>query len=307
MPKIPDALLDRLYASARAEQWDVPRAAFRAALERSVAHGLGEAISDAVAVRRYCEALRLDDLALACACAAGHDAAWEHFVLTFRPQLYRAADSIAPDGRARDLADALYGELFGVREGDDGQRRSHFVYFHGRSSLATWLRAVLAQRHIDRIRTDRRVDTIPDDDSPQALSAPSTADTPERHRFLRLMQAALAFALALLTSHDRLRLGCYYAQQMTLAQIGRLLGEHEATVSRQLARTRHTLRTHIESYLHERGHLDEAGVSACFEAVAQDAGPLDLTSLLASANGDPTGPASRKNAAADRSSEGHQL
>lgn len=305
---IPDTLLDRLYSAARAAQWQVSRDAFRAALERSVVHGLSESAADAAAVRRYCESLRLDDLALACACADGHAGAWDHFVLTYRPHLYRAADSLAPDGSARELADALYGELFGLREGGDGERRSHFRYFHGRSSLPTWLRAVLAQRHIDRVRVARRHTPLPDDESPQALPAPTPTVSPERNRFVALMHAALVAALALLAVKDRLRLGCYYAQQMTLAQIGRLLGEHEATVSRQLSKTRQTLRTHIESHLREQGRLDDAGIATCFEAVVADTGGLDLARLFdadALPAGEVRGP--RKNAAVDRSSEGqHQ-
>ena len=35
-----------------------------------------------------------------------------------------------------------------------GERQSLFRYFHGRSSLTTWLRAVLAQRHVDRLRSE---------------------------------------------------------------------------------------------------------------------------------------------------------
>jgi DNA-directed RNA polymerase specialized sigma24 family protein len=34
--------------------------------------------------------------------------------------------------------------------------KSLFRYFQGRSSLATWLRAVLSQRYVDRIRANRR-------------------------------------------------------------------------------------------------------------------------------------------------------
>lgn len=303
---IADALLDRLYTSACAAQWQVSKDTFRSAIERSVAHGVDESADDTGAVRRYCEALHLDDLALACACADGHEGAWDHFVRTYRPHLYRAADSLAPDGSARELADALYGELFGLREGRDGQRRSHFHYFHGRSSLPTWLRAVLAQRHIDRVRATRRHVPIPDESSAESLPALKPVVSPERNRFVALMHAALVAALALLASRDRLRLGCYYAQQMSLAQVGRLLGEHEATVSRQLSKTRQALRTHIESHLREHGHLDEAGISACFESVVADTDRLDLVRLFES-DGLPTAEPRhpRKESSVERSSEEH--
>ena len=76
-----------------------------------------------------------------------------------RPGLYRAADAIAPGGNGRELADSLYADLFGLQS-QGGERRSLFRYFHGRSSLATWLRAVLAQRHVDGIRTGRRFEPL---------------------------------------------------------------------------------------------------------------------------------------------------
>ena len=74
-------------------------------------------------------------IVLASACAAGDEAAWEHFVLTERPVLYRAADTLNPSGGARDLADSLYADLFGLPAGA-GERKSLFRYFHGRSSLS---------------------------------------------------------------------------------------------------------------------------------------------------------------------------
>ena len=91
------------------------------------------------------------DVELARRCAAGDETAWERFVLEYRPILYRAADALEPGGGARELADSLYGELYGLRE-RAGERQSLFRYFEGRSSLGTWLRAVLAQRYVDRVR-----------------------------------------------------------------------------------------------------------------------------------------------------------
>src|SRR6185436_428372 len=107
----------------------------------------------------------------------------------YRPVLYRAAAAMDPSGGARDLADALYAELFGLTE-RDGVRRSHFEYFHGRSSLATWLRAVLAQRSVDRARAARRLAPLPDDEaasSPRAAPPPRSAD---HGRFVAMLRAA---------------------------------------------------------------------------------------------------------------------
>lgn len=272
--RVADATLNRLYRDARAERWRTPRAAFAEAIERSARRSFPEA-PPARDLDRYAESLRAEDLALACACAAGDDAAWEHFVREYRPILYRSADALDPTGGARDLADSLYGELFGLRE-RDGERRSHFDYFHGRSSLATWLRAVLAQRHVDRIRSRRRLDPLPDEEGPGTLVSTVPVVEPQRLRYLELMRRAVATALARLQDRDRLRLNCYYAEGLTLAQIGRALGEHEATVSRQLARSRRALRRDVEATLREQAGMAEGAIADCFSSVVSDAGSLTL-------------------------------
>src|SRR5471032_2333407 len=112
---------------------------FADALDASAERGCAD--RDSRALERCLSALHLEDLALACACAAGDEGAWEHFVLEHRPLLYRAADAIDPGGGARELADSLYADLFGLRD-REGERQSLFRYFHGRSRLSTWLRAV---------------------------------------------------------------------------------------------------------------------------------------------------------------------
>ncbi len=263
-------------------------------MESSAARVLGLKSQDRRELERYLGSLHLEDLALACACADGDDGAWEHFVREQRPLLYRAADALAPGGAARDLADSLYADLFGLREAG-GERASLFRYFHGRSSLTTWLRAVLAQRYVDRLRTDQRFEALPDDESPRALPAPAHVVDPDRSRFVSLIRVALALVLSRLPGRDRLRLACYYAQELTLAETGRILGEHEATSSRQLARTRKQLSSAVTQHLRVEHGLTDAEVARCFESVIEDAGPLDLRTLL------PDSP-ERKKLTPDRSS-----
>jgi RNA polymerase sigma-70 factor (ECF subfamily) len=214
------------------------------------------------------------DLELARRCAAGEEPAWERFVLEYRPVLYRAADALDPTGGARDLADALYADLYS---------QSLFRYYQGRSSLATWLRAVLSQRYVDRLRAQKRLEPLPDDDRPAGGVEGRAGDPPDpdRSRYLTLLSQALARAVDRLDSRGRLRLGCYYVQELTLAEIGRLVGEHEATVSRQLARTRRALREDVERQLRIDHGLSDAQISECFAAASEDAGPLDLGQLLA--------------------------
>ena len=291
----PNDQAERLFRRARAERWDLPLEVFTEALSRSRDKAFAGKTPAAREVDRYLETLHLEDLALACACAAGHEAAWEHFILQARPVLYRAADAIDPSGGARELADSLYAELYGLRE-RGGSRQSLFRYFHGRSSLTTWLRAVLAQRHVDRLRAGRRLEPLPEEETPITLASPSPSPDLDRPRFVDLIRRALAKALSRLNARDRLRLACYYAQEMTLAQIGRLLREHEATVSRHLAGTRRTIREDVERQLRDDAGLSEAQIDECFASVMSDAGTLDLNGMLATAG-------ERKETGMDRSNE----
>lgn len=250
----------RLFVKAGAGRWTVPEAAFADALERSAAKAFAGRTPSPDEHDRYFEALHVSDLALACACALGDEAAWDHFVMEFRPALYRAADAVKPGGGAREVADALYAELYGLKD-REGSRRSLFHYFHGRSSLATWLRSLVTQRYVDRVRADRRLDPLPDETSPAAIAARPSDTDPDRPRFARAMRTALGRAIAALLPRDRLRLGCYYAQEMTLAHIGRLTGEHEATVSRHLSRTRRAIRKAVEQRLRDDDGFGEPEIA----------------------------------------------
>jgi RNA polymerase sigma factor (sigma-70 family) len=273
---IEPTLVRKLLERAQGARWGVTPDRFAVALSRSAEKSFGGQVS-APEVDRYVSGLHLDDLALACACEDGHEAAWEHFVREFRPVLYRAAAAIDPAGGARDLADSLYGELFGLKE-TGGTRQSLFRYFHGRSSLATWLRSVLSQRHVDRMRAGRREAPLPDEHA-QALTASPVRLSPDRRRHVSAVIAALTAVVAELPARDRLRLACYYAQNLTLAQIGRLTNEHEATVSRHLTRTRKAVRAAVEQRLTGQGMAEPEIAEAVTEA-AEDAGVFDLDALL---------------------------
>ena len=271
--------LDRLREKAQADRWQVPAEVFSNALERSAEKAFAGRAPSESELERYYDSLHLVDLALACACAMGREDAWDHFVKEFRPAMYRAADAIDASGGARDIAQALYAELFGLKE-KDGVRQSVFRYFHGRSSLATWLRSLIAQRFVDRHRETRRLEPLPEEGSAAPLGAAATAVDPDRARFVAAMRSVLAAAIAALSPRDRLRLACYYAQEMTLAQIGTLTREHEATVSRALARTRKSIREDVERRLRDDAGFSKAEITECFVSIADDAGNLDLGEWL---------------------------
>jgi RNA polymerase sigma factor (sigma-70 family) len=290
-------LLERFYANSQAASWGLPQQRFAAVLERSARKALPPGTVTAQRLQDYLGALHLEDLALASACDEGCEAAWEHFFNTYRPYLRAAAAAIlrcdAGSADACDLADSLFSELYGVA-GGKGAERSLFHYFHGRSSLKTWLRAVLAQRHIDAIRAGRRFDELVEDDAGDGrpmtlLGPPAQPRDPHRERYVAFFTRALQTALEDLDSREKERLRLYYAEEKTLAEIGRLLGEHESSVSRHLDQSRRGLRQSVEELLRNgmgaangcaaQPGLSDAEIALCFEYSAGDI-PIDLEKLL---------------------------
>ena len=291
------ARLAALFERSNSAAWGLSRAKFDATVHESVTQAFKDREPGEEQISRYLDAMHVEDLALAAACAEGLEPAWDHFLATQRAGLLRAADAIDSSGGARELADSLFADLFGRAE-RDGVRQSLFRYFHGRSRLSTWLRAVLAQRYVDRLRASRRTEPIADDDSPAAPAAPERAVDPRRAGYVEVLGRALTAAVAALAPRDRLRLICYHADGQTLAAIGRMLKEHEATVSRHLTRTRREIRESVEARLAQDFGLDRAAIVECFQSVTEDAGTIDLREVLAAA----PDPALRKNPVPDRSS-----
>src|SRR3984893_16436540 len=154
-----------LRSRGQADRWDLADDALAMTLYASVsawARALDQPPANR-AIAEYLDGLHAEDFVLACACRFGMARAWEHFVAQYRGMLQAAARALTHDDlRARDLADSLYAELYGLEE-RDGARRSLLEYFHGRSSILTWLRAILAQRHVDYIRTQQRTRPLDDD------------------------------------------------------------------------------------------------------------------------------------------------
>ena len=302
LPEACGVLLRELFAESAADRWHLSFQTFQAALTRSAAKRFAGAAVGADRVQEYFATLHVKDLALACACADGSEIAWNEFVAEYRGCLRAGAAAIlrrpAADPLAIDLADSLFADLYGLAGGKVAGR-SLFRYFHGRSSLKTWLRAILSQRHIDAIRAGRKFASLDGGDEngetrrvPQLGTVAPPSD-PYREQYLQRFREALTAALAALEPRDRSRLRLYYAQDRTLAEIGRELREHESSVSRNLERVRNLLRATVEGLLRTgkaavdaspavRG-MDDAQIDLCLQYAAEDAA-IDLDKLFASRN-----------------------
>ena len=180
---------------------------------------------------------------------------------------------------AREIADSMWAELYGVGGDTHGtKRRSLLDYFHGRSSLATWMRAIVAQRHIDSVRSSRRFDPLEDIETRDSRND-NHNDEPAHLRMMEIFTAVLRAALAALSAKDRMRLGYYYRDELNLREIARVTGEHESTVSRKLERTRGDLRASVERELRKTHRMSAEQIQHCYDHAAADS-PFRLSAEL---------------------------
>src|ERR1700728_4676464 len=202
-------------------------------------------------IRTFLLSLRVDELALARACAAGSNPAWEIFLTRYREKLYLSALRIVrEDSAARELADTLYADLYGTNT-REGQRVSKLASYTGRGSLEGWLRTVLAQEYVNRYRRTKRLVSL-DEESEEGVQFRAPDPEPVAPVDQRLAQATDE-ALALLLGEDRMVLSAYYLDGRTLAEIARMLGVHESTICRKVDKLAKSLRKQIIATLVRRG------------------------------------------------------
>jgi RNA polymerase sigma-70 factor (ECF subfamily) len=261
-------LLDELWRASDAAGWGLERDDFdRILLDVGTTWNFGLA-EGTVAARpeqaSFFRGLCLGDLVLARACAAGNERAWDYFIARHRQPLIRAAIAITgSETLGRDLADQLYAELYGLNT-REGERRCPLLSYRGRGSLMGWLRTTLAQRHVDHYRRTRREEPLDETDAPAEIA-------PQPHAGeLSQLEQAVEDALRGRDAEERYLLAAYYLDRQTLLQIARVLGVHEATVSRKLRRATEDTRKQVLRNL-RRGGLSRR---AAGEALGAD--PRDL-------------------------------
>jgi RNA polymerase sigma-70 factor (ECF subfamily) len=237
----------------------------------------------------FCAALRLEELALARACAAGNERAWQDFIGRYRQKLHSMALHITRDAaHAAELADSLFADLYGVNA-RNGVRSSKLVSYTGRGSLEGWLRTVMAQEFINRYRKQKRTVSLEEqtDEGVQfAAAIPEPACTSDPR-----LEAATDEALAELSSEDRFTLVSYYLDGRTLAGIAQTLGLHESSVSRRLDRLSTGLRKRILAGLRMQG-MSHAQAAEALETDVRDI-QLNLRSRLMQDSGTKTFPGNK--------------
>src|SRR5579863_10608914 len=245
-----DSVVSAIYQKSRGDEFGLTRQQFDSVLLEICRKYLP---ADAAQndVRELCASLRVEELALARACALGNEHAWEVFLTRYREKLYDIANYITKESSSgRELADSIYAELYGTAT-RDGQRTSKLGSYTGRGSLEGWLRTVMAQEHVNRYRRQRRLvslDEETEEGTQYAASEPEPAIAVDPR-----VEAAIDEVLIALAPEDRFVLASYFLDDQTLAEIARTLGVHESTISRKLDKLAKLLRKQILASLGRRG------------------------------------------------------
>lgn len=172
-----------------------------------------------------------EDLTLACACAAGDDAAIEVFAARHLPRLAPALRHAGLDDAAiAEVEQELVALLF------VGDGAPHITTYTGRGDLHGWLKVIAVRLALRRRERDARhtgddaLVHLAADDDPRLAHLRATAGAE--------LRAAFADALASLTSGDRTLLRQHHLDGVTLDALATAHRVHRATIARRLAMAR---------------------------------------------------------------------
>ena len=216
-------------------------------------------------IENFVDEIHADDLCLIVACERNDEKAWEDLVANFDGVVKSAARKIAANAEdADDLASSIWAELYGLRQSEDGTRKTKLAYYSGRGSLGGWLRAIISQMAVDRFRKESRMVQIEETREFENLAEESSNNSNNEHivshvenpeeifteqQSSRDVTEALQTAVASLEAEDRLILKMYYFDDLKLKDIAAVFGYHEATASRKLVRVQNEIRKSVEKGL----------------------------------------------------------
>ena len=269
-PETLHALLTEAWAAAR-EAWP---AVTVAPLDffRAIAARLPEAGSAAAAVEHAVRRLPLGDLYVARGCLVNDRAACAAFDRKFmRGTLAALARFNLPDAVVEDIQQSLHEQLL-VRKQLDAYRAT--------GGLQKWLNVIASREALHWLRAHRREEQLND---PLLELFPLALESPEagyiQATYEEAIRQAFAECVAALSKPERSMLRQRFVFGMTLAEIARLRGVHEASASRAITQLKHDLIAGTRARLIRTLRIGPADLESVLRAVTSQF-DLGLTGLL---------------------------
>ena len=259
--------LEEVLAGARAQH---PRLGVEPA---RLAARLGESFRPAPATAAELAAglrsLHAGDLLLALACQAGDRVALAALDRTLADAVPKAAARLrASNAFVDEVAQLVRQKLLVARPGG----RPRLFDYAGRGALGQWLRAAALRVALNLLESERRGRQTSGDEGQGPLSRmPAAGPDPEvslvKRRYAPEFRGALEAALLGLGPKQRTLLKLYFAQGLTVEEIGRLEGTHKSTISRWLTKAREGLLEDVRARLSQKLKLGPAEFDSLLVAV----------------------------------------
>jgi RNA polymerase sigma-70 factor (ECF subfamily) len=266
-----EAFVERLYRNGYSCHGDlqVGLKEFEVKLWSVVEKSLGENAPGDKAVR-IINSLHGNDLYLAFACAQHSSAAWDRFTNIYRKYIHDLTAFVCPvKSLVYELAETILTDLFLP----DRSGYSRIASYDGRSSLATWLRAIISHRAInERERKFNGMTQLNDDlfEKADERALLKLEMVLRSSRYHVLIKDSLKHACNELTDRERLMLLLRYNNGLQLGQIGCLFSLHQATIARQLERVQAKIRQAVVSMLTHKYGLSQAAIEECLAEIVEN-------------------------------------
>lgn len=224
----------------------------------------------------FVRTLHTKDLYLALACAQKADKAWERFSALYRKYINDLA-GFASLTNGAELADSVLADLFLP----DHSGQSRIASYQGRSSLATWLRAIICHRAINE--RERRSNKAEDLEAIQEIADETALARMNAllrsRRYGPVIRESLRYSCQRLSDRERLILLLRYKDGLQLGQIAGLFGVHQSTITRQIDGACKKLREAVVTNLLTEHKLDRAEIDECREDILENPG-YSIISLI---------------------------
>jgi RNA polymerase sigma-70 factor (ECF subfamily) len=224
---------------------------------------------------RSLDDLHTDDLYLACACAAGNQAAIGACAARFGHEVRRGLGRLALAEDAIDEIEQRLRERLYVARPD---RRPEIADYAGRGRLGAWMRVVAVRLALKSLRGSRREQPLEEEALQRLVTAPHNSDDPEQRHMKRLygeqLNTALRHALEALSERDRALLRQHFIEGQTIDDLALTYDVHRATAARRVNRARDALIRQLRQTVRRQLQLDARGYQSIVELVRSQ---LDLS------------------------------
>ena len=226
----------------------------------------------------FFQKLHKNDLYVSVACAQPSDRAWDYFSASYGRYIKYVARLASSISTASDeMAESILGHIFLP----DATGRSRIASYDGRSSLATWLSAIINNRAMkERERKCNNLERLNDLPEIADRAAIGKIDAEIRaNKYGALIKESFIKASKSLSERERLMVVMRYEEGLQGTEIASILGLHPSTVTRQLQQAYEKLRAQVVSILASKCGPNSPALHECLIDIMENPNHCILTSI----------------------------